>query len=297
MHAPAKRERKVQRVDALVELRLHDPIVDRDAKILEKLKETVRRHITRPRPPEVRANRPSLYKRYRGNGFPLRTITSRRLPLWKALSPWMKVQMATLALGEKGFLQFKLHLHDDLRDELLRAGEDLRLYLRRNIYAHLKRRFARMPWFFFVMEEHTTSGDLTRPHAHGSIELRPLASTDPRMLRRRYRQLAKRQGLAAAQLKAGEDTIREALKSAGGQLSRPRFATTTGLDQCRNLWASEPYGALFNSHWVDYAFKNEKRVSHCLEERRLVMPHDLTGEARRLWNLIKRGEKALDQWD
>jgi hypothetical protein len=117
------------------------------------------------------------------------------------------------------------------------------------------------------------------------------------MLRLAYQRLAKREGLAAAQLKAGEDTIIEALKAAGGQFSRPRIAITTGLDQCRNFWRSEPYGALFNTEWVDYAFRNAKRFSQTLDERRLVMPHDLTGEARRLWNLVKKGEEALNQWD
>jgi hypothetical protein len=48
---------------------------------------------------------------------------------------------------------------------------------------------------------------------------------------------------------------------------------------------------------VDYAFRNEKRFSQTLEDRRLVLPHDLTGEARRLWILVKKGEEALDQWD
>jgi hypothetical protein len=208
----------------------------------------------------------------------------------------MKVQLATMALGEKGFLQFKLHLHDDLRDELLKDGSDLRLYLRRNIYAHLKRRFGSVPWFYFVMEEHRTGGGVTRPHAHGSIELRALPASHPRMLRLVYRRLAKREGLAAAQLKAGEETIMEAMKAAGGHSSRVRFAKTTGLDQCRNFWKSEPYGALFNTEWVVYAFRNDKRFSKTLGERRLVMPHELTGEARRLWNLIKKGEEALEQW-
>ena len=126
MHAPAKRKCKVQRVNALIELRLHDPKIDRDAKILENLKQTIRRSMARPRHPSVLANQPSLYKGYRGNGFPLRTREGYRLPIWRGLSPWMKVQLATLCIADKGYLQFKLHLHDDLTKHLLESGDDLR---------------------------------------------------------------------------------------------------------------------------------------------------------------------------
>jgi hypothetical protein len=211
----------------------------------------------------------------------------------------MKVQLATLVLAEKSYLQFKLHLHDDLLQEILDDGRDPRITLRDNLYAHLKRRFGDVPWHFFVMEEHTTAGAPTRPHAHGSIEIRPAKlPCDPKKIALRFRRVIAKEGLAAAELKAGLELTRDALKSAGGMVGgRRRFAQTSGLDQCRNLWTAKPYGVLFNSEWVDYAFKNEKRISSSLSERRLVMPHDLTGEARRLWQLIKGGEDAMTQWD
>ena len=120
---------------------------------------------------------------------------------------------------------------------------------------------------------------------------------DPQKIPLRFRRIILRDGQAVAELAAGEELTRQALKAAGGMSTRSRFAVTSGLDQSRNLWAAEPYGALFNTDWVDYAFKNESRVNQTLTDRRLVMPHDLTTEARRLWNLVKEGESSLDQWD
>lgn len=194
---------------------------------------------------------------------------------------------------------FKLHLHDDFREELVRAGKDPQVTLRNNLSRHLKRRFGRASWFFFVMEDQTVDGDTTRPHAHGSIEIQPLPlDANDKSVPLKWRRLIARKGLAAAQLAAGCELTIEALKAASGNAGdRPRVAGTSGVDQVRNLWRDEPYHPVFNSEWVDYGFKNAKRVSKTLGDNRLVLPYDLRGEAQRLWRLVRHGEPALVEWE
>jgi hypothetical protein len=164
----------------------------------------------------------------------------------------MKVQVATLVLSESSFMQFKVHIHDDLREQWLAASKDLKVELRDAISRHLKRRFDGVaPSFFFVMEDRTKGGEPTRPHGHGSIEVRRNAVPRRGKGSRGLAQLAATD-LKAAELAAGEHKIVLALKAASGGLD-PRFAVTSGLDQCRNVWHRKPYGMFFNSPWVDYA--------------------------------------------
>lgn len=208
----------------------------------------------------------------------------------------MKVQLATLALAEQGFMQFKLHIHDDLMAELVADGKDPKDVLRDSIARHLKRRFGAVPWFFFVMEDLTKDGKPTRSHAHGSIQIprAPLPSRGRGS--RRLRAVEARDGLAKAEMEAGRMVVVQALKAAGGA-GRPRFAVTTGADQCRNLWHRRPYNPIFNSQWVDYAFKNAEAVSATLGDNRLALPYGLRGEAERLWELLTEGEVAIGLWD
>jgi hypothetical protein len=63
----------------------------------------------------------------------------------------MKVQLATMALTERGYMVFKLHMHDDFHEELVRAGKDPLVTLRNDLSRLLMRRFVRASWFFFVM--------------------------------------------------------------------------------------------------------------------------------------------------
>jgi hypothetical protein len=211
----------------------------------------------------------------------------------------MKVQLATMVLNERGYMVFKLHMHDDLHAELVRDGKDPVVTLRNDLSRHLKRRFGRASWFFFVMEEHTTAGNITRPHAHGSIEIQrvPLDPND-KSLPLKWRRMIARKGRDYAEIEAGWARTVEALNAASGNAGdRPRIAFTSGLDQVRNLWKRRPYRIVFNSEWVDYAFKNTKRVSKSLRENRLVLPYDLRGEAQRLWRLVREGEPALVEWE
>ena len=162
---------------------------------------------------------------------------------------------------------------------------------------HLKRSFGKghEPRFFFVIEDLTTAGEATRPHAHGCIELTrapvPKAGKGSTKLARQAREGQ----LAEAEHEAGKLLIRETLKAAAGG-DGPRIADASGIDQSRNFWWRKPYGALFNTEWVDYAFRNEKKVSQKLGDGRLAMSRSLNQEAKRFWNLIREGEPAIDQW-
>lgn len=238
---------------------------------------------------------PSLYTRYRGTGFPLRVHNGKIPPPWRSLTPWMKVQIATLVLSERGYLQFKVHIHDDLRERWVSSGRDLKVELRNSITRHLKRRFDfDPPGFFFVMEDRTTGGQPTRPHAHGSIELRRTAPPTRGLGSRELLQLSKTDP-GRAELRAGRLKIKEALWAASGG-REPRISIVTGLDQVRNVWLQTPRQPIFNSQWVDYAFKNIKEISSTLGEGRLAMHQPLLQESRRLWNLIREGESAIEHW-
>ena len=283
-------------VDALFQLMLDDKRINRDANILSNLRGKVRNLLLRRGLRETSGKHPALYKSYRGNGFPLKTHDLRRLPAWRFLSPWMRVQVATLVMAERGYFQFKVHIHDDLRSQWLAAGKDLKVELRNSLARHLKRAFpGEVPFFFFVLEDRTTGSDPTRPHAHGSIELRraqlPTRGKGSRILAC----LALRDE-KAARLKAGRiKTVGVLWAASGGK--EPKVAISTGIDQSRNVWHREPYGPFFNQQWVDYAFKNVKAVSATLGESRLAMHQPLLQEAKRLWQLVRLGEGAMRHWD
>jgi hypothetical protein len=279
-------------------LKFEDERIRRDAQLLDNIKDAARLSMRKGRHPSMAANRPTLYRRLRGYGFPVR-VHGKPLPSWRTLTPWMKVQLATFVLSENAYSPFTLHVHDDLRAELLGDGKDLQEELRNRISRHLKSRFGHAPMFFFVMEDSDLHGEPTRPHAHGSIEIPPFAlDCDDPKLSRRWRNAVRRVGLDQAELLAGRELVRASLRAAADIAgARPKVALSSGLDQSRNLWLRKPYHTVFNTHWVDYAFKNTIRASKALGDNRLAMTSELIGEARKLWSLIRLGEEALDQWD
>ncbi len=178
------------------------------------------------------------------------------------------------------------HIHDDLLKEWETDNKDPKVELRNALQRHLKRGFGpQPPAFFFVMEEHTARGNLTRPHAHGSIAVAeadlPMRGEGSRALRK----VAEAEGEQVARLQAGELLIKKCLKAAAGE--KPRIAVSSGLDQCRNLWRRKPYHAFFNNQWVDYAFRNAERVGATLDTQRFAMPNELRAEAEKLWGRIR----------
>jgi hypothetical protein len=108
--------------------------------------------------------------------------------------------------------------------------------------------------------------------------------------------MAKEEGIAVARIEAGRLLIKDALNGAAGSRG-PRIAASSGLDQARNIWTrKKPYHPLFNHAHVDYAFRNTKQVSKTLGDSRFAMTNPLRSEAKRLWNLIRKGDEALKQW-
>ena len=210
----------------------------------------------------------------------------------------MKAQMATLVLSETGWMPFKIHPHDDTWDRWMKERLDGKEQLRNLISLHLKKRMGTdAPGFFFVIEDSTTAGTETRPHAHGAIGLVSMAIPKTGKGSRTLRKLAEEEGKAKAELESGRMMIKVALKAAAGaRLSG--IAHSSGVEQFRNVWTrAKPYHALFNHQYVDYAFRNTSRVSQTLGDNRFAMTNPLRGEARRLWGLIRDGESALRQWE
>lgn len=289
---------KVRRVDALIDLRMDNPKIDRDAKNLDILRQAARKVMGYPRRRHTSKILPTLYIRYRGIGFPIKKKTGASLPQWRSLTSWMKIQIATLALAERGYVQFRVHLHDELLDELRSSDVDLKDYLRDRIARRLKQAYGDVPWFFFVMEDLATDGvTSTRPHAHGSIELRPakLPTIKNDQTAVAWRRLVDQHGLAKAELLYSRRITRDALRFASGNGGN-RQRIYGGIDQSRNVWTRLPYHPVFNSQWVDYAFKNARLFSPNLGERRIAFSYPLNGEARRLWRLVTEGETSIDQW-
>lgn len=288
--------KKWHRVDRELDLRLEDPAIDRDARSLANLRDAYRKCILKPAYKATLKQLPTLYWRYRGARFPLTQRNGKKVPVWRMLSPWMKIQIATLVLADRGYLQFKIHLHDDLRAELEAKGENQKDYLRDRLGRCLRSEFGAVPWFFFVMEDLTDDGQPTRPHAHGSIELRRLELPrygEPQHLH--FRRIAEKHGVELAELAYGRAITRKTMLAASGNGgSRPVVAA--GLDQKRNVWLKKPNRPLFNHQWVTYAFKNMSEFSPRLGERRLALPHSLCTETTKLWNLIRHGEEAVSQW-
>ncbi len=276
---------KAKKVDALSLLIMREPTIAREARILAILRDTIRREMRNPGARHAFRKTAPLYERYRGKAFPLRDYHGKILPAWRYLSPWMKTQIATLAMAEMGYMQFKVHIHDDRMEEW--HGRDIKVELRESISRHLRRRFGKdAPRFFFLMEDRTTARAPTRPHAHGSIEIVrapiPKSGEGSRTLAR----LAANGNVEEAELTAGRMAIREELVEASGG-REPRIAVSSGLDQTRNVWMKKPYHPIFNHQWVDYAFRNTDTVSADLGDNRLAMPHALRREAMIVWSLIR----------
>ena len=59
----------------------------------------------------------------------------------------------------------------------------------------------------------------------------------------------------------------------------------------------EPYHVFFNDEAISYAFKNADEPMSKLPSSRLAISRPARMEAERLWELIRSGEAALDQWD
>lgn len=209
----------------------------------------------------------------------------------------MKVQLATLVLAEQGYMQFTVHLHDDVRMDLEARGKCRKDYLRNRITRLSWNWFGEKRHFFFVMEDMDPDGHPVRPHAHGSIAVRPgtlpSKGEDQHL---HYRRMAQRYGQQHAERVFGLRQTKEMLRAASGNTRDHRSKVVANIDQSRNVWTSTPQRPFTNEGWVTYAFKNSKECSSVLGDRRLALSQSLRTEARKVWDLIRRGEDAIQQW-
>lgn len=297
MTARPRKAFKRQRVDRLTDLRINDPAIHRDAYLLDRIKVAYRKNATRRGARSPLAIRQTLYWRLRGNGFPIKGLNGQRPPRWRELSPWMKVQIATLVLAEQGYMQFTVHLHDELRMELEGKGKCLKDYLRNRIARLSKDRFGEKRHFFFVMEDTDQDGQIVRPHAHGSIVVRPARLPQRgEKYHLHYKRMAARYGKEHAERICGLARMKELLRAASGNIKGKSAKVVAGVDQSRNVWTTTPRLPFTNEQWVTYAYKNTQAMSKILGDRRLALSQELRTEAHKVWELVRRGESAISQW-
>lgn len=290
----------MQRVDAIVELALDDPVIARDQKLLGLLRDAVRDVTLRPKSRIQRKTLPTLYKRYRGTPYPLKQRNGRPVPRWRQLSSWMKFQIASLCLLEREHVTFRAHLHEEIQTRFDKDGSDSLInYFRDRISRCSRSAFGSVAFFWFVIEDRSASGlSETRPHVHGEIQILPHSDLprsrngSPTM---KYRRIIAKEGIEAAYLERGREMTRSVLLEATGN-AKMTIPTVEGRDQRRNVWMRKKYFHFGNPAWISYAFKNAPRDSRRLGQKRLAMSLELNREAQRLWRLIREGESAMDQW-
>ncbi|WP_298337483.1 hypothetical protein [uncultured Erythrobacter sp.] len=290
---------KRQKVHATIELILRNEKIGHEEKILRKLKLAVRQGIPSGHSHLKDAVRPALYTQFRGKGFPLKSLNNRKLPEWRSLSHWMGAQIIAMAIGQFEHRQFRVRLHDDVRLREEAKGTDLKVYLRDRITRILGEGYEEDPWYLFVIEDLDTDGkSFVRPHAHGVVRIRPLPLRNIRNKRSRaaYQQTAVSAGLEKAELRAGLAAMRRLLKQATGNDINAR-RIVNGVSQDGNVWMRKSYHRYFNDEAISYAFKNADSPSSNLPSNRLAISQAARAEGKKLWELIRRGEQALEQWN
>lgn len=291
-----QKQQKVVRPKPLAQLISNDAMIRREAVILEKIKDLVRqtysRHHMMPKPPKPYP----LYYRYRMPVFPLMKIHGSKLPQWRNISPWLKVQMASLVLHEIGYYQFRIHIDDGLLGIWRSEGKDIKSEFRDRLAQHLKRKYDNItPMMFFVLEGHDIDGHPTRLHVHGAVEMIRCPIPMKGYGSRRLSKLAITHP-NEAQILSGRMRLKEALLSASGANLK---TAQTPMGARRSMhWSKHPTQPLFNTEAVDYAFKNVKMFSTDLPDNRVVIlngqrGNGLRAQAKALWEII-RGSAAPD---
>ena len=293
------KSRFAQRVDATTKLIGNDPAIREDHRNLVILQNTVRREMRKQAPKGSLKLPTTLYKRYRGNGFPLKQGYDSPMKGWRYLSQWMKCQIGLLCLGERRFLQFRLTLHDELLAELEAKGTDLKKYFRDRITRCMREQLGVNAWFVFVIEDRDNEGDEgVRPHIHGSIRIHEAelrTKKDGSYTIHSERSISKL-GLEKAEFEMGKQKLKSVLAAVSGNAGK-RSASHSGLMQDRNVWTREKYHTLFNTGWISYMLKNSAYDSKTLPDNRVAMSLGLNREAQRLWRLVTEGEGAMAHWN
>lgn len=210
----------------------------------------------------------------------------------------MKLQMATLAMAERSYIQFTLHIHDDVREALVAEGKDLKVYLRDRISRLLRQEFRdARPAFFFVMEDRDAQGVEVRPHAHGSIVVPAVDIARAPRRRMSLASLVATGRSGEAELLAGRMIVRDILKVASGHNKRAPRIASSGRNQSKNTWTRSPVKPLYNHQWVTYAFKNEHRFSTTLNDDRVALSRWAKRDAELLWNIVRDGDRVFGSED
>lgn len=291
---------KLQQVRPTLQLSLRDPVIAEEDKILQKLMHTVRAgaaNATRRRPLTIQ---PGLYRKYRTKDFPLKNDRNRKYPAWRSLSPWMKLQLASMCIAEHPHVQIRLRLHEELVDALNAGGKDYRVFLRDRLTSILGNRFGPGTHYLFVLEDLDRDGlGRVRTHAHGMAMLPSVNLTNMKDGRTKAanERLIGKVGLRQAQFVRGRAALREALHMAVGNRGKPaRPRVVNGMDQASNVWTKESYNALFNREAISYAFKNSDSEDSRLPPNRIARSQALVTEARMFWDLVRLGEPAIAHW-
>lgn len=297
---PAKRFGKFEkRVDATTAMILNGTLDNAERESLEILMSAVRKGLANPSSRGVLKNHMTLYKRYRGNRFPIRDITGSVLPKWRHTSNWIKCQLAMLCLLEGRFIQFRLTLHDGLLAELAGKGADPKKYIRDRIKRCIRNQVGQETWFMFVIEDRDAEGVLdVRPHIHGSIQIhraKVRTNKDGSNAVASIRAI-QRLGLEEVEYLMGRKELIAALRTASGNDgSRSKFVH--GQSQTNNVWTRKKYHVYDNAGYISYMLKNARIPGSLLSDNRLSMSRGLNQEAQRLWRLVAEGEAAISQWD
>ena len=289
---------KRQQFHATTELALRDPRISDEEKILRKLRETVNRSVKNPKLRIRHDVRPALYRKYRNLGFPIKTDGNRKYPAWRSLSPWMKLQLASLCIAEHRHVQVRLRLHDAIVEELERNQRDYRSYLRDRMTRILRERFGDRLLFLFVLEDLDRDRvTAVRTHAHGMVMLPPVnldTPVDGRTAAARERRIT-RFGRTAVELAESRSLLKDALQAAvGNRGMHSRYYG--GVDQASNVWTAFSYNPRFNFEAISYAFKNVDAAMSGLPANRIVRSKGLATEAHRFWDLVRLGEPAIVSW-
>jgi hypothetical protein len=173
-----------------------------------------------------------------------------RVPRWKELSPWMKIQLGHLAICEFTGQAFTVHIAEHLLTKL-DTVENRADYLRRRFAAELRSVFERTPAYFFVIEFHNAYGLRVGPHVHGCIEIEGVT----------------------------EDDVRRSLRRACGH------DEDRGPGKHNAYLGEKPYGRV--ERWGRYICKGLRRKAPDGWKRRHATSNDLIGSAREFWGFIE----------
>ncbi len=176
--------------------------------------------------------------------------TSRpKVPRWRDLSPWMRVQLGHMTISEFQGWAFTVHFEDNLL-RAIEARTDRADYIRRRFTNELGKVFDVAPAYYLVTELHDSHGKPVHPHIHGGIEIEGVA----------------------------EAYVRHAIRRAAGH------DMDRGPGKHNAYLGEKPYGRV--EKWGKYVCKGLRRKAPLGWEKRHSMSNQLNGAARDFWEFI-----------